>query len=46
MDTLKDRQNLELLAESGAPPWAVWEKPAETDGAGAPPAEPDPLAAF
>jgi glucose-1-phosphate cytidylyltransferase len=24
MDTLKDRHNLELLAEGGAPPWAVW----------------------
>ena len=25
MDTLKDRSTLELLAEAGAPPWAVWE---------------------
>ena len=25
MDTLKDRQTLEGLAESGVPPWAVWE---------------------
>ena len=25
MDTLKDRHTLELLAERGAPPWAVWE---------------------
>jgi glucose-1-phosphate cytidylyltransferase len=24
MDTLKDRQNLEALLESGAPPWAIW----------------------
>jgi glucose-1-phosphate cytidylyltransferase len=29
MDTLKDRQNLEALAESGRPPWAVWEEEAE-----------------
>jgi glucose-1-phosphate cytidylyltransferase len=26
MDTLKDRQTLETLAEGGAPPWAVWER--------------------
>jgi glucose-1-phosphate cytidylyltransferase len=26
MDTLKDRQNLQMLAESGAAPWAVWER--------------------
>jgi len=32
MDTLKDRQNLEILAESGSPPWVVWE-PAELDAA-------------
>ena len=32
MDTLKDRQTLELLAESGACPWAVWDS---NDGAGA-----------
>jgi glucose-1-phosphate cytidylyltransferase len=25
MDTLKDKQNLEVLAESGRPPWAVWQ---------------------
>lgn len=25
MDTLKDKQNLEILAEGGRPPWAVWE---------------------
>lgn len=25
MDTLKDRDNLESLYESGRPPWAVWE---------------------
>ena len=25
MDTLKDRQNLESMAENGRPPWAVWE---------------------
>lgn len=25
MDTLKDRQTLEQLAETGSPPWAVWE---------------------
>jgi glucose-1-phosphate cytidylyltransferase len=24
MDTLKDKHNLEALAETGAPPWAVW----------------------
>lgn len=27
MDTLKDKQNLETLVESGRPPWAVWETP-------------------
>ena len=26
MDTLKDKQDLETLAESGAPPWALWEQ--------------------
>jgi glucose-1-phosphate cytidylyltransferase len=26
MDTLKDRQNLQVLAESGSTPWAVWER--------------------
>jgi len=26
MDTLKDRQNLQLLAESGTAPWTVWEQ--------------------
>jgi len=26
MDTLKDRQMLEALYESGRPPWAVWER--------------------
>lgn len=31
MDTLKDRQNLELLAESGRPPWAVWESYLDAD---------------
>jgi glucose-1-phosphate cytidylyltransferase len=25
MDTLKDKQTLEALAEGGSPPWAVWE---------------------
>ncbi len=47
MDTLKDRQSLELLAESGAPPWAVWELTAATNGSGASstPAGPGPLAA-
>ncbi len=27
MDTLKDRQTLEVMAENGVPPWAVWERP-------------------
>ncbi len=27
MDTLKDKQVLETLAESGRPPWAVWDDP-------------------
>jgi glucose-1-phosphate cytidylyltransferase len=27
MDTLKDRDNLESLFESGQPPWAVWDAP-------------------
>jgi glucose-1-phosphate cytidylyltransferase len=26
MDTLKDRQTLQVLAESGTPPWAVWDR--------------------
>ena len=26
MDTLKDKQNLETLFESGNPPWAIWER--------------------
>jgi hypothetical protein len=25
MDTLKDKNNLEALAEAGNPPWAVWD---------------------
>lgn len=33
MDTLKDRQNLQVLAETGATPWAVWE-PTTTAGSG------------
>lgn len=47
MDTLKDRQNLELLAESGAPPWAVWERSAaDADGAPKRPVvKPEPSAA-
>jgi glucose-1-phosphate cytidylyltransferase len=31
MDTLKDRQNLEILAESGNPPWVVWESETDPD---------------
>jgi glucose-1-phosphate cytidylyltransferase len=31
MDTLKDRQTLELLSESGSPPWAVWESAADDE---------------
>jgi glucose-1-phosphate cytidylyltransferase len=30
MDTLKDRQTLQLLQERGNPPWAVWEREQET----------------
>jgi hypothetical protein len=26
MDTLKDREVLEELQASGAPPWAVWQR--------------------
>jgi glucose-1-phosphate cytidylyltransferase len=26
MDTMKDRQNLNMLFESGERPWAIWEK--------------------
>lgn len=36
MDTLKDRQTLELLVEAGAPPWALWENGGPTDGDGSP----------
>jgi glucose-1-phosphate cytidylyltransferase len=36
MDTLKDKQNLDALAESGRPPWQVWEPDGER--LGAPPA--------
>lgn len=46
MDTLKDRQTLELLVEEGAPPWAVWENGPSADGDGSSEpvaAEPDPL---
>ena len=25
MDTLKDKQNLDALAEAGHPPWQVWD---------------------
>jgi glucose-1-phosphate cytidylyltransferase len=32
MDTLKDKHNLEALAESGRPPWEVWER-GNADGA-------------
>jgi glucose-1-phosphate cytidylyltransferase len=32
MDTLKDKHNLEALAETGRPPWEVWE-PENPDGA-------------
>ena len=32
MDTLKDRQTLETLAETGVPPWAVWEQREVADG--------------
>jgi glucose-1-phosphate cytidylyltransferase len=34
MDTLKDKHNLEALADRGRPPWAVWDEvPASSDGA-------------
>jgi len=33
MDTLKDKHNLEALAETGAPPWAVWSAGEEHRGA-------------
>jgi len=29
MDTLKEMQNLEALYQSGRPPWAVWQPPAD-----------------
>jgi glucose-1-phosphate cytidylyltransferase len=32
MDTLKDKHNLEALAETGRPPWEVWEQE-DADGA-------------
>ena len=34
MDTLKDKNNLEVLIESGNTPWRVWEDGGDTDGAG------------
>ena len=44
MDTLKDRQNLEILAEGGHPPWAVWEGASDTAvGKSAPDSSPDHL---
>jgi glucose-1-phosphate cytidylyltransferase len=50
MDTLKDRQTLEALAEAGTPPWAVWENGdgqpesgSETRGDGDPAENPDAL---
>ncbi|MGH8933267.1 MAG: sugar phosphate nucleotidyltransferase [Egibacteraceae bacterium] len=30
MDTLRDRQRLDVLVESGSPPWALWQKPIAT----------------
>lgn len=39
MDTLKDKQTLEMLAEGGAPPWAVWETKARGGAAVVPAAE-------
>jgi glucose-1-phosphate cytidylyltransferase len=29
MDTLKDKQELDELYESGSPPWAVWQREVE-----------------
>ena len=40
MDTLKDRQTLQILAESGHPPWAVWDRPKPQ---AAPSPQPTPL---
>jgi glucose-1-phosphate cytidylyltransferase len=34
MDTLKDRQNLQILTERGTPPWAVWAQQGSPVGAG------------
>jgi len=34
MDTLKDRQNLQILTERGTPPWAVWAQQGAPVGAG------------
>jgi glucose-1-phosphate cytidylyltransferase len=34
MDTLKDKNNLEVLIESGNTPWRVWENGGSTDGEG------------
>jgi glucose-1-phosphate cytidylyltransferase len=31
MDTLKDKQNLDTLAETPCPPWAVWMHPSERE---------------
>jgi glucose-1-phosphate cytidylyltransferase len=37
MDTLKDKHNLETLAEMGRPPWEVWANgDAESSGLGSP----------
>lgn len=43
MDTLKDRQTLETLSESGSAPWAVWENGAGADASAAEPTAPAEL---
>jgi glucose-1-phosphate cytidylyltransferase len=31
MDTLQDKQDLELLSEEGDPPWAIWRTASDPD---------------
>jgi glucose-1-phosphate cytidylyltransferase len=41
MDTLKDRQTLESLAEMGRPPWALWQREPDAEPGRAPAGAPD-----
>jgi glucose-1-phosphate cytidylyltransferase len=41
MDTLKDRQTLESLAEEGTPPWALWQRETDAEPVRSPASAPD-----